>query len=136
MRKDHYSAASTYSEWKERMMHAWNNIEVASVLMPDSTVRPLELGERFHAEVILIPNLAKPEDIGVEVIFGRKNDAGEVTDVIFRQDLKMKEQADGSLSYSCNFPVTQVGVFDYAFRIFPKHPDMPHRMDFPLVRWV
>jgi phosphorylase/glycogen(starch) synthase len=136
MRQNNYAAAHSYSEWKSRMMIAWNNIEVASVLMPDSTVRPLELGERFHSEVILVPNMVRPEDVGVEVIFGRKNDIGEVTDVLFRQEMRMKEQADGTLSFSCNFPVTQVGVFDYAFRIFPRYPDMPHRMDFPLVKWV
>ncbi|HRY99016.1 MAG TPA: hypothetical protein P5550_08155, partial [Bacteroidales bacterium] len=136
MRSNHYDPARRYADWKARMLNAWNGIEVASMLMPDSTVRPLELGEGFRAELVLIPGEVEAEHIGVEVIFGRKNDAGEVDEIIYRQELRMKEQEDGSLSYFCNFPVTQVGVFDYAFRIFPKHPDMPHRMDFPLVRWV
>jgi len=30
----------------------------------------------------------------------------------------------------------ETGVFDIGFRIYPKHKDLPHRMDFPLVRWI
>jgi glycogen phosphorylase/synthase len=28
------------------------------------------------------------------------------------------------------------GVFDIAFRITPKNPLLPHRMDFNLVKWA
>ncbi|MFN4254638.1 MAG: hypothetical protein ACK4Q5_06505 [Saprospiraceae bacterium] len=26
--------------------------------------------------------------------------------------------------------------FEYGFRMFPKHPLLPHRQDFGLVRWL
>jgi hypothetical protein len=28
------------------------------------------------------------------------------------------------------------GVYEYGFRIFPKHPLLAHRQDFSLMKWV
>ena len=38
--------------------------------------------------------------------------------------------------YTFEQTVNETGVFDIGFRIYPKHERIPHRMDFPLVRWV
>jgi phosphorylase/glycogen(starch) synthase len=38
--------------------------------------------------------------------------------------------------YAFKLDADETGVFDVGFRIFPKHVNLPHRMDFPLVRWI
>jgi len=136
MRADDYALARSLAEWKTCMKNAWDKLEILSVSIPDSTVKPLDLGQRFRADLLIRSAGIQARHLGVEVVFGNKSASGEVKEVQFKQDLKLKQETDGEMLYSCSFPTTRVGVFDYAFRIFVRHPDLPHRMDFPLVKWV
>ena len=81
-----------------------------------------------------IPNLDK-NDIGVEILIGNKTN-GDVEKIRFNQELTLMDFKNGKATYTCNFPLKHAGVHDYAFRIFPKHPDLKYRMDFPLIKWV
>jgi len=38
--------------------------------------------------------------------------------------------------FACSFVPRTAGVFEYGFRLFPKHALLPHRQDFGLVRWL
>jgi hypothetical protein len=40
------------------------------------------------------------------------------------------------VTFFIEIPTLQAGVFDYAFRLYPKHPLLPHRQDFNLVKWI
>jgi hypothetical protein len=33
-------------------------------------------------------------------------------------------------------PLVRIGVFDYAFRVFPKNPLLANRQDFSLMMWI
>lgn len=136
VRDKEYQLAKEIAAWKHFIRERWNDLEVLSLALPDSTSKPLELGQRFRAEVQLRHTAIQARHLGVEVIFGRKSRWGEVDEVIHRQELRLKREKEGVYFFECSFPVTQVGVFDYAFRIYPKHPALPHRMDFPLLKWV
>jgi len=59
-----------------------------------------------------------------------------VDEIILTKELKGFREKDGNLHYTCSFPIGKAGVYDFAFRLFPKHPELPHRQDFPLVRWI
>lgn len=136
LRADGYALVKEIAEWKQEMRRQWNSLEVLSVGIPDATVRPLELGEGFEAEVIIRPNGFNEDDLGVEVLFGNKDTSGEVDEIILTKELKGFREKDGNLHYTCSFPIGKAGVYDFAFRLFPKHPELPHRQDFPLVRWI
>jgi phosphorylase/glycogen(starch) synthase len=136
MREGEYRLAKEMAAWKEHIRTHWAEVEVVSLALPDSTEKPLELGQRFRAEMRLRHSTIQAEHLGVEVIFGRKSRWGEVNEIIHRQELRLKKEKEGVLLFECSFPLTQVGVFDYAFRIYPKNPALPHRMDFPLLKWI
>ena len=76
-----------------------------------------------------------PQMIPPEILMGNKTN-GDVKDITFKQELEATEFGDGKAKYHCEFPLQNAGVHDFAFRIYPKHPDLQHRMDFPLVKWV
>ncbi len=135
MRGDGYNNARSLVAWKNKIKGAWNHISVDTLHVPDSSRRPIEFGENFAAELVLnIPGLSV-DDIGVEIIMGNKTN-GDVDKIKFKEELKAVDVALGKAKYSCEFPLEHAGVHDYAFRIFPKHPDLKFRMDFPLVKWV
>lgn len=135
MRNEGYSNARQLVEWKNKIRQHWDGISVDSLTVPDSNSGPLDFGSTFEAEMILnIPNLDK-DDFGVEILMGNKTN-GDVKDITFKQELEATEFGDGKAKYRCEFPLQNAGVHDFAFRIYPKHPDLQHRMDFPLVKWV
>jgi amidophosphoribosyltransferase len=51
-------------------------------------------------------------------------------------ELQPGKQTGTEVTYSCDIIPTESGVFEYGFRMFPKHPMLVHRQDFGLVRWL
>ena len=60
----------------------------------------------------------------------------EELELISTQEMKQGKTQGAETTYSCRFNPSAAGVFEYGFRMFPKHPLLPHRQDFGLVRWL
>jgi glucan phosphorylase len=122
-------------KWKKKVIRSWDSIEVVSMSIPDSTKNPLKLGDDFKTELTLNINDLKPEDIGVEVIFGQKeNDI--VKEILFIEEMQVIETNGRTVKFACNMPSNRSGVYDYAFRLFPKNELLPNRQDFNLIKWI
>lgn len=130
-----YEMARQIASWKRKVIRGWDSIEVVSTKVPDSNQKPLMLGDSFKAEIILNLNELSGTDIGIEVLFGKKvND--EVKEISFKEEMSIVKAEKNIVSYSCDLPIDQAGVYDFVFRMFPKSPLLPHRQDFNLVRWI
>jgi len=130
-----YDNARKLAHWKHKIRQAWDQISVDSLKVPDVNKGFIKFGEHFTAEISLdIPGLSV-DDVGVEILMGNKTN-GDVKKIDFSMELDPTEFKDGKAKYICSFPLKNAGVHDYSFRIFPKHPDLKYRMDFPLVKWV
>jgi phosphorylase/glycogen(starch) synthase len=130
-----FELARHMASWKRHVTREWDNIYVVSLNLPDSTQKPLILGESFQAEIVL--NLAElsPEDIGIEILFGKKvND--EVKEPIFIREMLLTKADRNIATYTCDIPFNQAGVYDFTLRLFPKNPNLPHRQDFSIVKWI
>ncbi|HSW68500.1 MAG TPA: alpha-glucan family phosphorylase [Bacteroidales bacterium] len=122
------------SAWKRKVARVWPNLTVVATELPDSTHKPLNLGDEFYARVEIYIDELQPEDVGVEVVFGQKdNDA--VDKIIELRELHLENIEGNKVTYSVRFALQVSGVYDYAFRIFPKNPLLAHRQDFQLVTW-
>ncbi|MFH1160766.1 MAG: alpha-glucan family phosphorylase [bacterium] len=130
-----YEMARHIASWKRKVMRGWDSIEVLSMKTPDSTQKPLELGEPFQAEIILDLNELTGTDIGIEVLFGKKvNDV--VKEPTFIKEMTLDKAERNIVSFTCSIKINQAGVYDYVFRLYPKNPLLPHRQDFNLVKWI
>lgn len=130
-----YEMARHIASWKRKVLRGWESIEVISVKTPDSSHKPLTLGESFKAEIILDLNELSGTDIGIEVLFGRKvND--EVKSPDFIEEMSVIRSERNIVVFGCDIPINRAGVYDYVFRVFPKSPLLPHRQDFNLVKWI
>lgn len=130
-----YEKVKQLSSWKRKMMRSWESIEVVSVSIPDSSLKPLRLGENFVAEIVLNVNEINPADLGLEVLFGHKvND--EVKQIENVEEMTVAGVDGNIVTYFCEIRINQAGVYDFAFRLYPKHPLLPHRQDFNLIKWI
>lgn len=133
--QNHFEKAKAISAWKLRILRSWDSIEIVDVKVPDSTQKPLKLGDDFIVEITLNLHEIRSNEIGIEVLFGRK-ELDEIKEIIFIEKLKPIFEEKGIVVYRCQIPTRKAGVYDYAFRIYPTHPLLPNRMDFPLVKWI
>ncbi len=133
--KNQFAPAKELVIWKKKVQAAWENISLESLIIPDADNKPLEFGKHFKAEITLnIPKLSS-SDIGVEIVMGNKID-GDVDKITFKNQLKAIAAEEGKAKFKCEFPLETTGVYDYAFRIFPKNKLLRYRMDFPLIKWI
>lgn len=135
LKENDYEKLRQLASWKRRVLRGWDSIEIVSVSMPDSTKKPLRLGENFVAEIVLNVNELSPADLGMEVLFGHKiND--EVKKISSVEEMAVAGVDGNIVTYFIEIRTEQAGVYDFAFRLYPKHPLLPHRQDFNLVKWI
>ncbi|MGE5354733.1 MAG: alpha-glucan family phosphorylase [Deltaproteobacteria bacterium] len=135
LKKDNFSLAREIVAWKSKFLSQWKNMSVVKSEYPDSTLRPIILGEKVTSRLTLNIGELNPEEIGVEVLYGRKKEDGNV-ELLFVFPLKLHKVNGSIVSYQREVQAGYTGVYDFAFRIFPKNDNLPHRMDFPVVKWV
>ena len=135
MRANRYQKAFEINAWKTRVRNNWDKVEVKSLILPDTNVRPLTFGEQFIAEITLLTPDLDPGDIAIELLFGKKNNDMEV-DITAVEKMKLVDSGDGWVKYYIKVPIKHAGVYDFTFRVYPTNKMLPHRQDFPLVKWI
>ena len=93
------------------------------------------LGQDFVATVTLNTGELRAEDLALDVIFGQK-EKDHVRKIIFKTEMKVKSFSNGQATYEVVIPNPRSGVFDYAIRLRPSNPVLPHLQDFNLVKWL
>ena len=135
MRANRYQKAFEINAWKTRVRNNWDKVEVKSLILPDTNVRPLTFGEQFIAEITLLTPDLEPGDLAIELLFGKKNNemVNEITAV---EKMKLVDSGDGWVKYYIKVPIKRAGVYNFTFRVYPTNKMLPHRQDFPLVKWI
>ena len=136
MRANRYQKAFEINAWKNRIRANWDKVEVKSLMLPDTNVRPLTFGEQFIAEITLLTPDLEPGDLAIELVFGRKNNSEVVNEITSVEKMKLVDSGDGWVKYYIKGPITRAGVYNFTFRVYPTNPMLPHRQDFPLVKWI
>jgi len=135
LKENDYKNARKLSAWKQKMLRGWDSIEVVSLKTTDSDKKPLGLGEKFYAELVLHLNELDGDDIGVELLFGQKDD-DVVDSVISCHEMPITRNENNMVTFYFGMPANKVGVFDYAIRVYPKNILLAHRQEFSLMKWL
>jgi len=133
--------ARELSAWKDDTMAYWNNIAIESIRVIGNDGKEL-----FQSPLLVEGNM-----ITVEIVLDKKQMNGDLeidfilswfdipkNEHIFHSSVEMPlvKQEGSRLFYRYEYTMEQSGAFNYSYRIFPKHAEMSHRMDFPSVRWI
>ena len=133
---DAYRLAREIAAWKRKVSAAWDNVHVVDVERVMIDKKAVCVGEKYHFAVTVdIANL-RPEDIGVEMVVAQQIVGGETINVTRTVQLE-KTHVEGRLvTYSLDYIPEETGTYDVALRVYPSNPNLPHRMDFALVKWA
>jgi hypothetical protein len=127
--------AKEYADWKNQMTRLWNAIELLDVQIPDVENTDIELNDVFKAKVSLFLGKIYAEHIGVEMIIADKEN-NQINDYTLIAPFELISTSNKKADYEIKIKTSRAGVHNFAFRIYPKHPLMQHRMELPLIKWV
>lgn len=130
-----YAICKELAAWKSDLREKWSEIEVLDVVKPDSAHANILLGKEFEAKVTLRLGDVDPAHIGVEVIFASVDKKGKYH-IAESHLFQAGEKKDGVVDYTCSIAAEKAGQYMVAARYFAYNPQMPHRQDFELVKWL
>ena len=132
--RDSYKIAREIADWKRHIRRQWSDISVVSYTQPDASI-VISPENELKSEVVLNLGDIKPEEIGVEMLFVTSDRKGKLH---IRENIKFSlvEYNDGVARYHASILPERTGMYQVATRIYPKNALLPHRQDFPLVKWL
>jgi len=135
LKENGFSKAKEISAWKDKVANAWDAIEVVNVNIPEKLIHNPQVGEDYSLGVVVDVKALNDKGIGIELVVTKLGDNNKVMlyDV---EELKLVKVEDTKLYFGIDYQMNRAGSFKYAFRMFPKNEDLPHRQDFCYVRWI
>ncbi len=133
--KDDFELARRIAAWKRKVSQSWDKVKVLGVQTIDISKTELKIGENYRLEVTVDVDGLSPEDVGVEFVLTDQI-SGEEMKILDKQQFSVDQVSGSVVRYVANPTVENTGTYDMAIRLFANHPQLPHRMDFALVKWV
>ena len=131
-----YKLAREIAAWKRKVSAAWDQVRVVDVRRVEIDKEAVYVGEKYRFEVLLDVANLRPEDIGVEMVIAKQIVGGQTVNV--KRTIQLdRVKAEGNLvTFALDYTPDETGTFDVALRVYPSNPQLPHRMDFALVKWA
>ncbi|MBQ1205299.1 MAG: DUF3417 domain-containing protein, partial [Alistipes sp.] len=109
----------------------WDSIEVVSA----TNIAELDVTSGSDVKLtVVLDEKGLDNAIGVEcVTISTDSEGKEHIHAIDTLELVKKE--NNIHTFECTATVNNAGIFKVAYRMYPKHADLPHRQDFCYVRW-
>ncbi len=138
-----YTKAKELAAWKEDTAANWDNFVVEKLTFNGQDIKDgnaltssnLTEGENMVAEVV-IDKKNMLGDLGVECVLTEYDSDKKINKFVSTQEFKVVKQEGSKIYYELDSKARIPGLCNFAFRVFPKHKDMAHRMDFAFVRWI
>lgn len=133
--EEDFELAKRLAAWKRKVSRNWESLEVITAAQFDTSRQAIVLGKEYTSEVVLDLGSLQPNEVGVELVIAELVENGDVT-IKHSQEFDL-ENVDGTrATYRLTLVPTDPGVYDSGIRVYAKNNDLPHRMDFTLVRWI
>ncbi len=120
-------------EWRERVRQNWDGVQILSVDAPERD--NVMIGEELEVNALVKIGELKPDEVQVQLYFGRVDDKGSLKDAAAIPMVLRESKSDGSHLFSAKFKVESTGQFGYSVRVLPNHPIMDTPLQLGLIRW-
>ena len=126
--------AKDIAAWKETVAERWDSIKV--VYKEDDILQNGgETGSKYTVKYV-IDEQGLNDAIGLELVtLKNEQDAGD-RQIHTVRPFKVTGHEGNHYTFECELSPDDAGAFRCCVRMFPKHPALPHRMDFNYVKWL
>ncbi|MCH4155699.1 MAG: alpha-glucan family phosphorylase [Muribaculaceae bacterium] len=132
LKANNYALAKEISAWKFKVAEKWDEIQIIDLHVSDALIsNPVNGAEYETTAVINTAGLTK--DIGVELVLYTEENGQSTFHGTY--PLTVAKEDGNIVTYRIKRKLMNAGVFRYAFRIYPKNANLPHRQDFAYLKW-
>ncbi|MBO4466178.1 MAG: alpha-glucan family phosphorylase [Bacteroidales bacterium] len=128
------AVAREIADWKRFMADEWDNMRIVSYTQPGASY-VLSQENLLTGEVVIDMGRIKPEYIGVEMLF-TSTDAKGIHHIQEVAPFELVSFEGGIATFRVNVLPERTGMYQVGTRIYPKNDLLPHRQDFPVVKWL
>lgn len=126
--------AKEIAAWKKFVGEEWNNMRIVSYTQPNASYT-LSDKNKLESEVVIDLGRLKPEDIGVEMLLTSTDAKGQLhIQEVFNYELVSYE--NGVATFKTSVLPERTGMYEVGTRVYPRNAELPHRQDFPIVKWL
>ena len=128
---DNYALARDIVAWKRRIVERWDDVQLVGEIMGNRDA--IASGVEDINVTMRLDTAGLGRDVKLELVVYREEDGQSK---FYRKALFDVVAEDGDvLTYNCRVPFRENGIFRYAYRAFPWNENLPHRQDFPCIKW-
>ena len=136
LRANNYAKAKEIVAWKENMASNWDKFEVVKLDFNPNQYLDIRDNKNIVYGEVVIDKKDMIGDLGVECVMVDFDPIRNKAEFIEKYEFDLIKTEGSLLYFQTKEPLNNPGTHQYALRVFPKNPDLPHRMDFAYVRWI
>ncbi|MGH3120625.1 MAG: alpha-glucan family phosphorylase [Streptosporangiaceae bacterium] len=129
-RPEPFAAARELAAWKRRVTRAWGGVRIEHVEGEDGDQGP---GGSLVVRATVALDGLSPDDVSVEVVYGRVGDADEILNPAVSSLTIEDGPEDGVARFGGKAELGRPGPFGYTLRVVPRHPLLASAAEMGLV---
>ncbi|WP_460461595.1 alpha-glucan family phosphorylase, partial [Arthrobacter alkaliphilus] len=127
-----FKEAKELAAWSTKVRDAWPQLMVEHVDSIGVSEEP-QIGDTLQVNAYIALNDITPEDVSVEVAYGRAQDGDELEDVALVELSEAEDLGNGRHLFTGTILINRSGSFGYTVRVFPKHPALASKAELGLI---
>lgn len=131
---DNNQKAKEIAQWKESVAERWDNIRVVSSERSENLLQANLVSDKEFFVRYIVDEQGLDDAIGIDLVCVTTD--ADNNDSIYKVFPMQVVNHDGNLyTFELKTSIDLAGSFKFAYRMYPKHKDLPNRQDFCYVRW-
>ncbi|MGO4383814.1 alpha-glucan family phosphorylase [Specibacter sp. RAF43] len=121
VRAEDYAGTRELAAWIRRVRAAWGGVRVEHVESHGLADEP-QIGEALQVRALVQLAGLRPEDVTVNVVYGRAEESDELSDTRILDLDSVSELGSGRYQFAADMVIDRSGSFGYGVRVLPRHP--------------
>ena len=134
--KDNFAKAKEIAAWKEEVAAHWDCCEVCSFTSDADVAANGPVVGKEASFSLVVDRHELQGMIGVEAIITKEDPEKHEPKIVDKYEFKLVKEEGTKMFFELKATPVEAGSQKIGFRMFPKNPNLPHRMDFAFVRWI
>jgi starch phosphorylase len=135
LQADNFAKAKEIAAWKEEVAAHWDSFQLESFTGDHELTGNPVIGSEYTYNLVIDRKELKAM-LGVDMVVAWDNPEHNSIEMKAVHPFTLVKEEGSHLFFSLKVSATEAGVRKVAFRAYPIHPELPHRMDFAYVRWL
>ncbi len=127
-----FKEAKELAAWTSKVRSAWPEVVVEHVDSVGVSEEP-QVGDALQVNAYVALDNLTPDDVCVEVAFGRAEESDELDDVLLAELDSQEDLGGGRYLFSGSLVINRSGSFGYTVRVFPKHSSLASKAELGLI---